>query len=120
MESSRSNTYTTTDRTDVSVQVPANTEVMINLLRTVQNLVYKWKAEFQMLGKYSLKWKNEQEFFQDVTTVLTGPKREIYAFGSWNYPDTDVLRVVVTDKYENEMRSGCEHNAGETVTDCEP
>ena len=59
VESSRSNTYTTTDRTAVSVQVPANTEVTINLLRTVQNLVYKWKAEFQMLGKYSLKWKNE-------------------------------------------------------------
>lgn len=120
VESSRSNTYSTTDRTAVSVQVPANTEVTINLLRTVQNLVYKWKADFQLLGKYSLKWKNEQESFQDVTTVLTGSKRKIHAFGSWNYPDSDVLWVVITDKYGTEMRSGCEHNAGETVTDCEP
>ena len=112
VEASKTKTYTTTDKTDVSIEVPANTEITINLLRTVQDLEYKWKAVFELLGKYSVKWKNNQEIFQDVTTVLSGSKREIYAFGSWSYPDTDVLRVVITDKYGTE-KSGCEHEAGE-------
>ena len=112
IESSKTKTYTTTDKTDVSVQVPKNTEITINLLRTVQDLEYKWKAIFELLGKYSAKWANDQELFQDVTTVLSGSKREMYAFGSWSYPDTDVLRVVITDKYGNKKSSGCEHAPG--------
>ena len=112
VESSKTNTYTTKDKTDVSVQVPAGTEIMINFLRTVQDLEYKWKAVFELLGKYSVKWKNGQENMQDVTTVLTGPKREMYAFGSWRYPGTNVLRMVISDQYGNEKGSGCEHKAG--------
>lgn len=112
VESSVAHTYTTEDTTDVSVQVPKNTEIQINLLRTVQDLEYKWKAIFQLFGKYSAKWENEQELYQDVTTVLSGSKREMYAFGSWSYPDTDVLRTVITDKYGNKKSEGCEHEAG--------
>ena len=44
VESSKTKTYSTTDKTDVSIEVPANTEITINLLRTVQDLEYKWKA----------------------------------------------------------------------------
>ena len=116
VEASKTKTYTTTDKTDVSVQVPANTEMMINYLRTKVDIEYKWKAVFQLLGKYSAKWKNGQENLQDVTTVLAGPKREIYAFGSWSYPGTDVIRVVITDKYGNKKGSGCEHQPGQTQT----
>ena len=91
----------------------------MHYLRTVQDLEYKWKAVFELLGKYSAKWKNGQENMQDVTTVLTGPKREIYAFGSWRYPGTDLLRVVITDQYGNEKGSGCEHEARQSgQTDC--
>ena len=111
VEASKTKSYTTTDQTDVSIEVPANTEITINLLRTVQDLEYKWKAIFELLGKYSVKYRNNQEIFQDVTTVLSGSKREMYAFGSWSYPDTDVLRVVITDKYGNE-KFGCEHEPG--------
>ena len=118
IESSKTKTYTTTDNTDISVQVPENTEIKINLLRTVQDLEYKWKAVFEFLGKYSAKWKNDQEIFQDVTTVLSGSKREMYAFGSWSYPGTDVLRVVITDKYGTEKSSGCEHSPGKAKS-CE-
>ena len=115
VESSRSKTYTTTDKTYVSIKVPADTEIMINYLRTVQDLEYKWKAVFELLGKYSLIWANGDEKTRDVTTILTGSKREIYAFGTWNYPDTDVIRVVITDKYGGEKTSGCEHDVGEAV-----
>ncbi|XP_028399729.1 uncharacterized protein LOC114523095 [Dendronephthya gigantea] len=111
-ESTNTTTHTTTDLTDVSIEVPKNTEITINLLRTVQDLEYKWKAIFQFSGKYSAKWSNDQEIFQDVTTVLSGSKREMYAFGSWRYPDTDVLRVVITDKYGNMKSEGCEHETG--------
>ena len=48
-----------------------------------------------------------------MTTVLSGSKREMYSFGSWSYPGTDVLRVVITDKYGNK-KSGCEHEPGKT------
>ena len=119
VESSRTNTYTTTDNTDVSIQVPAGREIKINYLRTVQDLEYKWKAVFELLGKYSAKWKNGQKIMQDVTTILTGPNREMYAFGSWRYPGTDLLRVVITDKYGNEKGSGCEHETRQPgQTDC--
>jgi hypothetical protein len=110
--SSKTKTYTTTDKTDIAIQVPEDTEITINLMRTVQDLEYKWKAIFELLGKYSAKWKNDQEVFQDVTTVLSGSKREMYAFGSWKYPGIDVLRVIITDKYGKEKSSGCEHEAG--------
>ena len=113
VESNKTNTYTTTDKTNVSIEVPANTEITINLLRTVQDLEYKWKAIFELLGKYSVKWRSNQEIVQDVTTVLSGSKREIYSFGSWSYPGTDVLRVVITDKYGNK-KSGCEREPGKT------
>ena len=112
VESSKTKTYTTTDKTDVSIQVPKNTEITINLMRTVQDFEYKWKAIFELLGKYSAKWKNGQEIFQDVTTVLSGSKRKMHAFGSWSYPGTDVVRVVITDKYGNTKSSGCEHKPG--------
>ncbi|XP_028407487.1 uncharacterized protein LOC114530096 isoform X2 [Dendronephthya gigantea] len=112
VESSTTKTYTTTDKTDISVKVPKDTEITINLLRTVQDLEYKWKAIFELLGKYSAKWSNGREIFQDVTTVLSGSKRELFAFGSWSYPGTDVLRVVITDKYGNKKSEGCEHEPG--------
>ncbi|XP_028414750.1 uncharacterized protein LOC114537838 [Dendronephthya gigantea] len=112
VEASKTNTYTTTDKTDVSIEVPKNAEITINLLRTLQDLEYKWKAIFELLGKYSVKWKNGQEISQDVTTVLSGSKRQIYAFGRWSYPGTDVLRVVLTDKYGNKRSDGCEHETG--------
>ena len=47
----------------------------------------------KILGKYSVKWDHNQEIFEDVTTVLSNPKREVYEFGSWNYPDTDFFQV---------------------------
>ena len=114
VQSGKTNTYTTTHNRDVSVEVPASTEIKINLLRTVQDFEYKWKAVFELLGKYSVKWKNGQENMQDVTTILKGPKREMYAFGSWNYAGTDLLRVVITDQYGSEKGSGCEHEAGQS------
>ena len=117
VEASGTKTYSTTDRTDVSIEVPANTEITINLLRTVQDLEYRWKAIFELLGKYSVKYGNKQEIFQDVTNVLSGWKRQMYAFGSWSYPDTDVLRVVITEKNGNK-KSGCEHEPGKTKS-CE-
>ena len=116
-EYSKTTQHTTTDKTDVAVDVPANTEVKINVLRTVQDLKYKWKAVFELLGKYSVKYAGEEEIFEDVTTVLWGSKRQIYASGSWEYKDTDFLRVVITDKYGDE-RSGCEHKPGKGKT-CE-
>ena len=114
VESSKTNTYTTTDKTNVSIEVPSNNEITINLLRTVQDMEYKWKAIFELLGKYSVKRRGNQEIVQlDVTTVLSGSKREMYSFGSWSYPGTDVLRVVITVKYGNK-KSGCEHEPGKT------
>ena len=59
------------------------------------HMVYIWKADFELLEKYSVKWANGQQIFQDVTTVLPGSKGEMYAFGSLIYPDTDALRVVM-------------------------
>ncbi|XP_028414751.1 uncharacterized protein LOC114537839 [Dendronephthya gigantea] len=112
VESSKTNTYTTTDKTDVSIEVPKNTEITINLLRTVEDLEYKWNATFELLGKYFAKWSNGKQVSQDVTTVLSGSKRQMYVFGSWNYPSRDVLRVVISDKYGNKKSDGCEHEAG--------
>ena len=56
------------------------------------HMVYIWKADFELLEKYSVKWANGQQIFQDV---LLGSKGEISAFGSLIYPDTDALRVVM-------------------------
>ena len=111
VEASKTKSYTTKEKTDVSIKVPANTKITINLLRRVQYLEYKWKAIFQLLGKYSFKYANNQEIFEDVTTVLSGSKREMYAFGSWSYPRIDVLRVVITDN-NGKKKSGCEHEPG--------
>jgi len=110
VDSSWTVTNQTEDRTDVSIEVPINTEVTINMMRTVQDLEYKWKSVFQLLGKYSVKWNNGQQLPpQDVTTVLSGPNRNVYAFGRWCYPNTESIRVIITDNYGNEAE-GCQHD----------
>ena len=55
VEASKTKSYSTTEKTDVSIEVPANTKITINLLRTVQDLEYKWKAIFKLLKKCSVK-----------------------------------------------------------------
>jgi len=107
------NSWTSGHRTEedtiVQVEVPSNTEVTINIMRTKEDIEYKWKAVFELLGMYSAKWMNGHEQTEDVTTVLSGLHRELYAFGRWNYPGTDFLRVIITDNYGNTM-VGCDHD----------
>ncbi|XP_066919024.1 uncharacterized protein [Clytia hemisphaerica] len=109
---SKTTTKTVTDTTWVTVKVPANQQVMIDLLRQKIDIVYKWSGVFRLLGKYKMNWQTakKEETKQDITTVLSGPDREMYAFGKWKYPNTDVLQVVVTDKYGE--KKGCEHATG--------
>ena len=100
------------DYTTVTVQVPAGQQVMIDILRKKIDIIYKWKGVFRLLGKYQLKWSNGDETMQDVTTVLSGPDRDMYAFGTWKYPNTDTLQVLVT----SQGGQVCEHNVGDNKT----
>jgi len=103
------------DKTDVSIEVPSNTELTINMMKTVQDLEYTWKGVFKLLGTYSAKWADGQEVVQDVTTALSGPNRDMYAFGRWTYPDTTFIRVIITDNNGNET-AGCDHVVGNEIT----
>ena len=71
----------------------------------------------KILGKYSVKWDHNQEIFEDVTTVLSNSKREVYEFGSWNYPDTDFFQVIRTGQYGNK-KSRSKHEPGKAKS-CE-
>ncbi len=113
VERSTTKTTETDDNTQISIAVPKNTEIKIDLKRTVEDTEYKWKAVFKLLGKYSIKWNHGLESSEDVTTVLSGPAREMFAFGSWKYPGTDVLRAIITGKYGDKKASGCDHKPGE-------
>ena len=104
-ERSTSMTKTTTDKTQVSIVVPKNTQMRINMLRATEDLEYKWKAFFTLVGKYSMKWNNEFSITDDVTTVLAGDKGQLYAFGRWTYPGTDTITVIITDQYGKVVRS---------------
>ena len=116
-ESSKTKTYTTTDHTEISIPVPATKQLTIEFMRMVRDLEYKWKAIFELLGKYSVKWDHNQEIFEDVTTVLSNSKREVYEFGSWNYPDTDFFQVIRTGQYGNK-KSRSKHEPGKAKS-CE-
>ncbi|XP_066912196.1 uncharacterized protein [Clytia hemisphaerica] len=118
VERSKTCTISFTDQTDISVNVPANEQVMIDLLRKKVDIVYKWKGVFQMLGKYKLSWSDGDSKFQDITSILTGTDREIYAFGQWNYPDTDVLQVLVTNQKSGQKKLACQHNSGSGDSNC--
>ncbi|XP_066925842.1 uncharacterized protein [Clytia hemisphaerica] len=118
VERSKTHVQSMADQTHVTVDVPANEGVMINLLRKKVDIVYKWKGIFQMLGKYKLSWNNGDSTFQDVTSILTGTNREIYAFGKWNYPDTDVLQVIVTNQNSGAKKLACQHNSGSGDSNC--
>lgn len=102
---------TIADTTDVTVYVLPNNEITINLMRSVQDLTYKWKAEIELDGLYSIEWSKSVEHFEPVHTVLSGPQERINAFGTWKYPRTSVIKVMVTDKYGNK-KFGCSHEAG--------
>ena len=104
-ERSTSSTKTTTDKTKVSILVPKNTRMRINMLRTIEDLEYKWKAFFTLMGKYSLKWSNGFAITEDVTTVLAGDKGQMYAFGRWRYPGTDTITVIITNQDGKVVRS---------------
>ena len=64
---------------------------------------------------YTVRWNNGQQKTEDITTVLTGTDRILYAFGKWEYPGTDVISVLVTDKYGKNKKEGCSHEAGTTT-----
>jgi hypothetical protein len=115
VDSGWTHSTTISDKTDVSIEVPSNTQVTINMMKTVQDLEYTWTGVFQLLGTYSAKWANGQEVIQDVTTVLSGPNRDMYAFGRWSYPDTAFIRVIITDSNGNET-AGCNHVLGDEIT----
>ena len=51
VEESTTKEFSLADTTTVSVDVPAQQEVKINFMRSKQDLVYKWKADFQLLGR---------------------------------------------------------------------
>ena len=116
VESSKTKEITTTESSTVTVSVPPNKQVMINMLRSVENLIYKWKANFRILGRYSAVWDNDYLLMQDVSTVLSGDSLKIYAFGSWKYPGVDTIKVIVTDQHGGEvLTEGCEHEKGENT-----
>ena len=48
VERSTTKTKTTSESTIISVQVPRNTQIRVNLLRSVENIEYKWKAIFKV------------------------------------------------------------------------
>jgi len=98
-ERSSTTETSTTDSTSVTVSVPEGAKVEIDMKRSTQNLQYKWKGYFEAVGPYYARWLNGCEYLQDISTVLTGDDLLIYAFGSWEYPGTDTLNVIVTDQY---------------------
>uniref|UniRef100_A0A069DMZ3 WSC domain-containing protein n=1 Tax=Clytia hemisphaerica TaxID=252671 RepID=A0A069DMZ3_9CNID len=116
VERTKSKTITVEDETKVDVKVPAHKQIMIDLLRKKVDIIYKWKGIFRLLGKYKLSWSNGDQTTQDITTVLSGTNRDMYAFGTWNYPGTDVLQVLVTDQYGNK-KTECQHKTG-SKKDC--
>jgi len=111
VEGSKTTETTTSESTTVTVEVPPQTQVTINMLRATVNMEYRWKGIFEVIGKYFAVWDNEYEYMQDITTVLTGDDLNTLSFGLWSYPATDVVEVVVTDQYGNEAE-GCESPVG--------
>ncbi|XP_066930374.1 uncharacterized protein [Clytia hemisphaerica] len=111
-ERSETKSTETSDSTEVAVEVKPGRQITIDLMRKKIDVVYKWKGTFRLLGTYELKWSNgDNSGHQDVTTVLTGRNRDMYAFGTWEFPDTDMLQVLVTDQFGNEKI--CEHASGD-------
>lgn len=115
-EQSSGKRYEVMDKTNISVDVPAGKEVKVNIMRSKQDLEYTWKSEFEMSGKFQLDWKDDTKYSQDVATIL-GDKRNFFAFGKWNYPDTDFLQAIVTDKYGENLGEYCKHDTG-NGSDC--
>ena len=116
VESSREKTTKVTDKTEVKVDVPAGQQVMIDLLRKKVDIVYKWKGTFRLLGKYQLVWSSGDQTTQDITSALTGSHRDMHSFGYWEYPETDVLQVVITDRFGG--RRKCQHTTGTNTASC--
>ena len=56
-------TTSITDKTDVTVKVPANQQIMIDLLRRKVDITYRWRGLFTLLGNYKIR------FFSDIETV---------------------------------------------------
>jgi len=117
-ESSRTTETTTTDSTTVTVDVPVNTQITINMLRSTENIQYRWKGNFEVIGPYFADWDNGYEYMQDITTALTGDDLSICSFGLWKYPSTDTLKVIVTDEYGSELAEGCDQSVGQSGDDC--
>ncbi|XP_028413893.1 uncharacterized protein LOC114536743 isoform X2 [Dendronephthya gigantea] len=112
IEASKTKMYNIPDKTEVSVKVPKKKAILINFFRTPLDVKCTWKAVFELVGKHSARWQNGQEVHQDITTALSGPKREMYAIGSWSYQGTDFLTVELTDKFGRKISKGCKHKLG--------
>ena len=104
IEASLTKTYMITDKTDVSVEVPKDTKVTINLLRTMQDLeckFFNFSAVFELLRKYSAKWVNGGEIFREFDDCAAWmhnmiPKPLPYAVWERNFHQTHFI-VFVTE-----------------------
>ena len=101
---------TTQETTEVTVDVPKNSQVRINMLRTVEDLEYRWKATFAALGYFTMKL-GSFVVHDDISTALVGELRNFYAFGFWRYPGQDVIKIVVTSQFGE--KKGCDHQTGQ-------
>lgn len=104
---SKGESKTVTDILQVSVDVPLNEKVTIDVKRVTQDLVYFWKGHFDLLGTYTVNF-GDKEITQDVTRVLSGTDRKFYSFGKWEYPGTDFHKIIITNQYGNQEEQNCE------------
>jgi len=122
-ERSKSTTHEVSDETEVSLDVPANKTMKIDMMRSKEDLEYKWMADFQLLGKYQTNWSHVSGAlsgvvleWQDISTVLSGVDSHLYAFGTWKYPGIDTVMVIVTDEHGKKVANDCEHESTSNAT----
>ena len=67
---------------------------------------------FSILVSFLWIFSQSPLFYFISISLSPGHDREIYAFGQWNYPETDVLQVVVTNQ-SGQKKLACEHKSGD-------
>ena len=96
----KSESVTHTD--EVSVPLPPHSAATIFVTRVKKDVKFNWKAELQVMGPFYADFINWYEYDSAVSKLMADDK--VKAFGTYDYPDEDVIEITVIGNDGTEIR----------------
>jgi len=90
------------DVSRVQVTVPAGKKYQLTFFSSKQDVVYKWKADLILQGKFTIE-RDGGKHVDAIDSVLTNEQKRLYAFGRWEFPNQEIITARVIDQSDDSV-----------------